>query len=72
MTHDMNVGAVRTLGIHLTPDDVAAEIYEATRPGRTWGRVHRAVGWQARVLATVAQCSPARLNRLVNKWVTRR
>ena len=72
MTHDMNVGAVRTLGIHLTPDDVAADLYEATRPGRAWGRVHRAVGWQARVLAAVAQCSPARLNRLANKWVTRR
>ncbi|MBM7459610.1 SDR family oxidoreductase [Rhodococcus coprophilus] len=71
MTEEMSVGAVRTLGIHLTPDDVAEALYDATR-GRAWGRVHRAVGWQARLLAAVAQGSPARFNRLANKWVTRR
>lgn len=72
MTQNVDAGSIRRLGIHLTADNVAAALYDATRPGRSWGRVHRAVGWQATAFAAAAQCSPARLNRLVNRWVTRR
>ena len=70
MTRDMNVGASRRLGIRLDADDVARALYELTRPGRRAAGVHHAVGWQAKAFAAFAQVTPARLNRLVNRWVT--
>ncbi|MGW3484478.1 SDR family oxidoreductase [Rhodococcus indonesiensis] len=70
MTRDINVGASRRLGIRLDADDVARALYDLTRPGRRPAGVHHAVGWQAKAFAAFAQVTPARLNRLVNRWVT--
>ncbi|NGP09282.1 SDR family oxidoreductase [Rhodococcus sp. 14C212] len=70
MTQDLNVGAARRLGIRLTADDVARDLYDLTRPGRRPAGVHHAVGWQAKAFAALAQVTPTRLNRLVNRWVT--
>ncbi|KDE12187.1 SDR family oxidoreductase [Rhodococcus aetherivorans] len=70
MTRDLNVGAARRLGIRLTADDVARDLYDLTRPGRRPSGVHHAVGWQAKAFAALAQVTPTRLNRLVNRWVT--
>ncbi|WP_342659701.1 3-phenylpropionate-dihydrodiol/cinnamic acid-dihydrodiol dehydrogenase [Rhodococcus ruber] len=70
MTRDMNIGASRRLGIRLDADDVARALYDLTRPGRRAAGVHHTVGWQAKAFAAFAQVTPARLNRLVNRWVT--
>lgn len=71
MVEGMDIGARRSLGVRLTADDVARAIYDATRPGSR-ARVHRPVGWQATILSTLSQVSPAWANRLVNKRLTRR
>ncbi|MDV2474302.1 SDR family oxidoreductase [Rhodococcus zopfii] len=70
MTTGMDTGATRSLGIRLTADDVAHALYEATRPGQPRWKVHRPVGWQAKLFAATAQVSPAVLNRLMNRWLT--
>ena len=60
------------MGIHLSAEDVAEEIYEATHPNRKWlPKVHYPVGRQTRLLAGVAQVSPNWVARLMNKTVTK-
>ena len=71
MVDGVETRSTRTLGVHLSAEDVAAAIYAATRPGRNWlPRVHYPVGRQTRVLAGLAQIAPNRLQRLLNKAVT--
>jgi len=62
--------------VRLTAADVAEEIYAATHPKRSWrptvlAKVHYPVGRQTKVLAGLAQVSPAWMSRLLNKIVTR-
>ncbi len=72
MVDGVETSSTRTLGIHLTADDVAEEIYAASRAGRTWlPRVHYPVGRQTKVLASLSQVSPNWVQRLMNKTVTR-
>lgn len=72
MVDGVETGSTKTLGIHLTPDDVAKEIYSATHPGRGWlPKVHYPVGLQTKLFAGVAQVSPNWVQRLMNKTVTR-
>lgn len=64
----MDIGTLRTFGVHLRPDDVAAQIVAATRPGRRGLRkVHYPIGRQAKVFANLAKFSPDWLKRQSNK-----
>jgi NAD(P)-dependent dehydrogenase (short-subunit alcohol dehydrogenase family) len=71
MTDNVETGSTKSLGINLTPDDVAAAVYSATHRRRRLGGVHYPVGRQTAVLAALAQVSPNRLQRLLTKTVTR-
>lgn len=72
MVEGVETGSTKSLGIHLTPEDVAKEIYSATHPGREWlTKVHYPVGLQTKLFAGVAQVSPNWVQRLMNKTVTR-
>ena len=72
MVDGLEPGSTKSLGVHLTADDVAQAIYEATRPGRTrWPKVHFPVGRQTKVVAGLAQVMPNSAQRLLNKTVTR-
>ncbi|MCB0932242.1 MAG: SDR family oxidoreductase [Mycobacterium sp.] len=72
MVDGLETGSTKSLGVHLTADDVAQAIYEATRPGRIrWPRVHFPVGRQTKVVAGLAQVMPNFAQRLLNKTVTR-
>ena len=53
--------SLRTLGVHLSPEDVAAAVRLAVEDPRRG--VHRAVGRQAQVLAATARLGPQRLRR---------
>lgn len=70
MVTGMDAGSVRTLGVRLSPTDVARTLVDAVE-GRGRG-VHRPVGLQARVFSLGAQLSPDWANRLLTKVVTRR
>jgi NADP-dependent 3-hydroxy acid dehydrogenase YdfG len=72
MVDGVATASTKSLGVRLTPDDVADEIYAAARPRRRWPvRVHYPVGRQTRVLAGLSQVSPNWVQRLMNKTVTR-
>ena len=72
MVDGVETGSTKSLGVHLTPDDVAAAIYSATHPGREWlPKVHYPVGRQTKLFAGLAQVSPNWVQRLMNKTVSR-
>jgi len=72
MVDGLDTASTRSLGIHLSAEDVAAEIYAATRPqGRRPAKVHYAVGRQTKVLHGVSQVAPNWVMRLINRTVTR-
>jgi len=72
MVDGMDTGATRSLGIHLTPDDVAdAALAVVRRPPRRFGSVHRAVGRQTRLLLASSQVTPSPLLRLMNRRIAR-
>ena len=72
MVDGVETGSTRSLGIHLTADDVADEIYNAARRDRKWlPRVHYPVGRQTKVLASLSQVSPNWGQRPMNKTLTR-
>lgn len=72
MVDGMETGSTKSLGVHLTPEDVAEAIYSATHPGREWlPKVHYPVGLQTKLFAGVAQVSPNWVQRLMNKTVSR-
>lgn len=71
MVDGLDTGSTKSLGVHLSAEDVAEDIYAATRPNRTWlTKVHYPVGRQARVFAGLAQVSPSFVQRLLNKSVS--
>lgn len=71
MVDGVQTKSVKTMGVRLTAEQVAEDIYAATRPTRTWlPRVHYPVGRQTKVLAGLAQLSPAWLSRLLNRTVS--
>jgi NAD(P)-dependent dehydrogenase (short-subunit alcohol dehydrogenase family) len=71
MVDGLETHSTRRMGIHLTADDVAGEIYAATHPNRNllW-KVHYPVGRQTKVVAAVSQVLPNWASRLLNKTVT--
>ena len=72
MVDGMETGSTKSLGIHLTADDVAEAIYSATHPGREWlPKVHYPVGTQTKLLASLSQVSPNWVQRLMNKTVSK-
>ena len=71
MVDGLNTHSSNRMGIHLTADDVAGEIYSATHPTRTFlPKVHYPVGRQTKVVAAVSQVLPNWASRLLNKTVT--
>ncbi|WP_435769880.1 SDR family oxidoreductase [Nocardioides sp. SYSU DS0651] len=69
MTDGMDIASSRSLGIRLTPEDVAAEVYDAVRPHPLRRSVHRAAGRQAKALMAVSGVAPGWLLRTINKRV---
>jgi NAD(P)-dependent dehydrogenase (short-subunit alcohol dehydrogenase family) len=72
MVDGVETNATRRLGVHLSAEDVAKSIYDATHstPSRL-PKVHYPVGRQAKVLSGLAQMSPNWAARLLNKAVTK-
>lgn len=72
MLTGVDIGATRSLGVHLSADEVAEAVFTATRRGRRLlPRVHYAVGVPARAFAAAAGVLPTWVNRALNKAVTR-
>jgi NAD(P)-dependent dehydrogenase (short-subunit alcohol dehydrogenase family) len=71
MIEGVDSGSTRSLGVHLSAQDVADAVYAATRARRRLlHKVHYPVGRRTKILAAAAQVTPAWANRLMNKAVT--
>ncbi|WP_235734436.1 SDR family oxidoreductase [Nocardioides alcanivorans] len=69
MTDGMHTRSTDTLGIRLTADDVADDVFATATSTRRFAGVHRAVGVQAKVMFAAAQVSPGRVLRGVNRFL---
>lgn len=71
MVDGMETHSSKRMGIHLSAEDVAEEIFKATHPGRSLvPKVHYPVGRQTKLVAGVSQVLPHWAARLINKTVT--
>jgi NAD(P)-dependent dehydrogenase (short-subunit alcohol dehydrogenase family) len=71
MVDGMETRSSKRMGIHLSAEDVAEAIYEATRPSRRFlPKVHYPVGRQTKVVAGASEFMPHWAARLLNKTVT--
>ncbi|MFT4043258.1 MAG: SDR family oxidoreductase [Gordonia sp. (in: high G+C Gram-positive bacteria)] len=64
--------STKTLGIRLTPEDVAEKVWESVHPTRRDKLTHRtsySVGTQTTVFSNAAKFSTNSINRLVNKLI---
>ena len=67
MVAGVDIGTTRSLGVNLTPDDVAAAAWEALHRRSPIPKVHFPVGRQTKTVYYLSQFSPAWLTRLTNK-----
>ncbi|WP_024795759.1 SDR family oxidoreductase [Tomitella biformata] len=72
----MDTGSTRSLGVHLTAEDVAEAILETVRGPSHWlatlaRSAHRPVGLQARAMFSLAAISPSWLLRVINGRITK-
>ena len=71
MVDGMDTHSSKRMGIHLTADAVAEEIYNATHPTRSFlSKVHYPVGRQTKLVAGLSQVLPNWAARMLNKSVT--
>lgn len=69
---DPNAKSTKTLGVRITPDDVADKIWESVHPStqdRLLRRTSYSVGAQTLFLGNAAKFIPNFLNRTVNKFI---
>lgn len=67
---DTDAKTTRTLGVRITPDEVAEKIWESVHPSPNDLRIHRtaySVGLQTTVLANIKKVAPNFAARLLNK-----
>ncbi|TSD94444.1 SDR family oxidoreductase [Skermania sp. ID1734] len=68
MLNGVDTASTRSLGVHLTPEDVAKSIWDATHPKRSLlPTVHYRVGLPAKLFALAAQFSPPFVTRAINQ-----
>lgn len=75
MTQDLNIGSTDTLGVNLTPTDVADTIFAMAQGRGRLGKVlppkvHTAVGLPAKAMALASDLVPSFLSRELNKRIT--
>ena len=70
MLTGVHTGATESLGIHLTPDDIADAAWRALHRKRGMPKVHYPVGTQTKLAYYFLQVSPTWMSRLVNKRLT--
>lgn len=69
---DNDAKTTQTLGVRITPAEVADKVWESVHPTPTDRRMHRtsySVGAQTTLLANLSKFSPNALSRLVNKFL---
>lgn len=71
---DPKAKSTQTLGINITPEEIADKVWQSVHPTSTDLRLHRtsySVGNKTTVLANISKFSPNFATRLVNKYLAR-
>jgi NAD(P)-dependent dehydrogenase (short-subunit alcohol dehydrogenase family) len=63
----VDIGTTRSLGVNLTPNDVAGAAWDALHRRSPMSKVHFPVGGQTKILYYLSEFSPPWLARLINK-----
>lgn len=73
MVKDMDAESIRKMGVNLTPDDVAEQIYRlATLKAHALTPTHHPVGLKTKVLFSLSKISPQFVNRISNLWIAQK
>lgn len=73
MVVDMNASSIKNMGVHLSPEDVAKDVYkQASRKDHLFSPTHQPVGLPAKVFFKLSQLSPQFVNRLSNALLSKR
>jgi len=70
MLTGVHTGSTKSLGVHLTADDIADAAWRALHRKSPVPKVHHPVGTQTKLAYHFAQVSPTWMSRLVNKRLT--
>ncbi|MEC3953516.1 SDR family oxidoreductase [Nocardia sp. CDC153] len=72
MMTEVNRGAksATTLGVHLTPDDVAEAVWHTATTRRAWNGPHVLVGLQTKLTGLATRLSPPWLTRAFVGWIS--
>ncbi|AYF74375.1 SDR family oxidoreductase [Nocardia yunnanensis] len=60
-----------TLGVHLTPDDIAQAVWHTANQRRAWSGPHVLVGLQTKLTALANRLAPPALTRAVVGWISK-
>lgn len=72
MVKDMNANSIQNIGVNLSPQDVAQQIYQlAQHKDHVLLPTHTLVGLKTKVLYQLSSISPQFLNRLTNLLISR-
>jgi NAD(P)-dependent dehydrogenase (short-subunit alcohol dehydrogenase family) len=73
MVIDMNASSIKNMGVHLSAEDVALDVYkQATRKNHLFSPTHQPVGLPAKLFFKLSQLSPQFINRLSNSILSKR
>jgi len=73
MVKNMDAGTIQNMGVHLTAQDVAEQIYKQVQmKDSLFTPTHQAIGFQAKMLFFVSKISPQFLNRMANRLLAKR
>ncbi|MET7771347.1 SDR family oxidoreductase [Nocardia sp. NPDC005366] len=70
MVEGVETASTKSLGVHLTAEDVANGIWDATRKRGRLPKVHYEIGVQAKALAVAAKYAPGWALRTANKYLS--
>lgn len=71
MVKDMDAASIRRLGVRLTPEDVANEIWKAAHYRGGLGKVHWPVGFRAKLFHALNGAGPDRLARFIARRIAK-
>lgn len=73
MVKNMDAESIHKLGVNLTPEHVAQQIFNlATTPVNLFTPTHRPIGIKTKILFGLSSFSPQFVNRLSNLWIAKK
>ena len=73
MVKDMDAGTIQNMGVHLTAEDVAKEIFNRVQvKDSIFTSTHQGVGFKSKILFKLSGLTPQFINRLSNAYLAKR